>query len=186
MEPFAIIVNHVLYYCTVYFATLFPALKAGHSRTIVMRVVSIEALRKVGRDKSCWVDARHINAEPVVTGHCHQEYLRKPKKTENLCFERPQSISKVLAIPACSVAGTTEITWFSETVKLTPEICTKTSVKRSSSQTQIVRGPTFLELKRLILRPSNMHRNLKPVRQDWDTASCWRQKASYNKMLHGK
>lgn len=47
--------------CTVYFATLFPTFKAGHSRTIVMRVVSIEALWMVGRDKSCWVDARHIN-----------------------------------------------------------------------------------------------------------------------------
>ena len=73
--------NHLqslsIMYCIYYFATLFPTFKAGHSRTIVMRVVSIEALRNVGRDKSCWVDARHINHWTLPPG-IPKKTLRKP------------------------------------------------------------------------------------------------------------
>ena len=103
---------------------------------------------------------QYINAELVVTGHCHQkEYLRK-----RVLNTLGPSAKALVRIPACSVAGTTEITWFSETVKMTLRFARRNLSKEVHPKSMlIVRGPTFLELKRLILRPSNMHRNLKQV-----------------------
>ena len=86
----------------------------------------------------------------MVTGHCHQkEYLRK-----RVLNTLSPSAKALVRIPACSVAGTTEITWFSETVKMTPEICTKKSVKRGSSQKHVdCPRPHLLGIKAAHLAP---------------------------------